>query len=417
MGNIIQHTLTFILCIILALIRSPILALVTLSAIPLVLISHLITQSFLTTLYTTERRAFAEASTHIERSTSAISTVKAFNAQRAESNRFQAAISNAQISLEKQGMIWGIGEGLVMFFTSVMFVAGFWFGAKLVREGKNNVGDVMTVFWACLMASSSLQAIVPDLATVSQAKNSMASQLTIINSGQPPPSSRPTSILNPFSPVPSPASARFSMLHSKSALPGLRRIRPAKCRGEFVFRNLSFAYPSRPDQLVLDDVSMFLPAGETTFVVGGSGSGKSTIAQLLLKLYDPFSGDLTMDDQVFTYLDEQFTREHIAAVQQGCILFDMSVHDNVALGVAGSGPLVSGVVRRPEDVTREEVVAACKMALIHDFVIGLPDGYDTKLGTGGSNLSGGQKQRLSIARARLRDPTILILGEFPARPH
>lgn len=410
MGNVIQHTFTFILCLVLAMVRAPILALVTLAAIPLVIISHLVTQTLLTPLYTAERRAFAEASTHIERSTAAITTVKAFNAQSSEQNRFHSAVRNAEIALETQGKIWGVGEGLTMFFTSVMFVAGFWFGAKLVREGNKTVGDVMTVFWACLMACGSLQSIVPDLAVLSQAKNSMASQLTIIRSCGPS-TPRPASTYNPFSPIPSPASARFSTVPAGAKSVGLKRIRPAKCRGEFILRNITFAYPSRPDQLVLNDVSMFLPAGETTFVVGGSGSGKSTIAQLLLKLYVPLRGDLTMDDQEFKYLDEMFSREHVAAVQQGCILFDLSVHDNVALGVAGAGPNAQGVVRRPEDVTRDEVIAACKMAVIHEFIIGLPEGYDTLLGTGGSSLSGGQKQRLSIARARVRDPTVLILGE------
>jgi ATP-binding cassette subfamily B (MDR/TAP) protein 1 len=163
----------------------------------------------------------------------------------------------------------------------------------------------------------------------------------------------------------------------------------------------------------LNDVTLFLPPGETTFIVGGSGSGKSTVAQLLLRLYTPVGGEITLDDQSITYLDDAFTKENIAAVQQGCILFDMSVHDNVAMGLAGAGvDSKTGILRRPRDVTREEVEEACKMAMIHDFIIGLPEGYDTVLGTGGSALSGGQRQRLAIARARIRDPTILVLGEY-----
>jgi ATP-binding cassette subfamily B (MDR/TAP) protein 1 len=159
---------------------------------------------------------------------------------------------------------------------------------------------------------------------------------------------------------------------------------------------------------VLEDVSLFLPARETTFIVGDSGSGKSTVAQLLLRMYAPQRGAVQLDDQDVAFLDEEWTRAHVAGVSQGCILFDMSVHDNVAMGLAGPG-----TGRRPEDATREEVIDACRAALMHDFIRDLPDGYDTMLGTSGANLSGGQKQRLAIARAKLRNPTVLILGTYP----
>jgi ATP-binding cassette subfamily B (MDR/TAP) protein 1 len=128
-------------------------------------------------------------------------------------------------------------------------------------------------------------------------------------------------------------------------------------------------------------------------------------------MYTPQLGDIQLDDLDLTYLDESFTRRHVAGVSQGCILIDMSVYDNVAIGLAAPG---SG--RRPEDAIREEVIEACRLAVMHDFLRNLPDGYDTQLGTNGANLSGGQKQRLAIARAKLRDPTVLILGAFNLLP-
>ncbi|KAK4689949.1 ATP-binding cassette, subfamily B (MDR/TAP), member 1, partial [Tremellales sp. Uapishka_1] len=384
LGHMVQYTITFLICYILALVKSPVLAIVILSTIPAVVLVQIATQFLVTPLYTTERRAFAEASTNIERATTAISTVKAHNAQTSEKSRFAKLVQDARDSLVKQSVIWGACIGASDFLTLATFVVGFWYGAKVVRDGKANGGDVMTVFWACLLGSSNLQMLVPQLTTLTKGENSMASLMTVIR--DPP--------TNPFSPPATPTLQRMS------------RTRPSRCRGEFNLSHISFAYPSRPDSLVLRDVSLFLPPGETTFIVGGSGSGKSTVAQLLLRLYQPSGGEITMDEQSFAGMDDGYCRENIAAVQQGCILFDLSIHDNVAMGLAGaSGP------RRPADVSRIEVEEACKMAMIHDFVTSLPQGYDTMLGSGGNALSGGQKQRLAIARARIRDPVVLILGE------
>ena len=407
LGLMIQNLSTFTACFILAMATQPILALVTLSTIPLVVIIQFVTQLVGMPLYGDERRANAEASTNVDRATSAIATVKAHNAQKAELERFERVASGAKSSLVKQSMVWAVSMSLTDFLLLGTFVVGFWYGAQVVREGKASAGTVMTVFWACLIAATYLQMVIPQLAQVTRAKNSMASLRTVIQSQ----AKRPASISNPFSPHQSPTEAPFIDVTGHRPT-SLRAIRPTKCRGEFNLQSICFAYPSRPENVVLQNITLFIPPGETTFIVGGSGSGKSTIAQLLLRLYPSNGGIITMDDQLFGYLDEDFTREHIAAVQQGCILFDMSIHDNVAMGMAGSGPDASGRKRLPKDVTRAEVMEACKMAMIHDFIESLPEGYDTNLGTGGSALSGGQRQRLAIARARIRNPTVLILGEL-----
>ena len=401
MGNLVQYTLTFIFCIALAMWKGPILALVTLSTIPLVVVVQIVTQVFLGPMLEQERRAFAEASTNVERTTSAITTVKAHNAESTESKRFEPISTRAQNSLVRQAIVWAISYSTSETLLLSTFVIGFWYGAKVVREGKTSAGDVMTVFWAALLAATYLQMAVPQLMLVTKGKMSMASLRTVVKDLP----DRPLSGGNPFSPVTTPVTATFG---SKARPTSMRMIRPTRCNGEYNFQNVSFYYPSRPEQWVLRDVTLFLPPGETTFIVGGSGSGKSTVAQLLLRMYTPVGGEITLDDQSIAYLDNEYTKEHIAAVQQGCILFDMSIHDNVAMGLAGAG---TGAKRRPCDVTRLEVVEACKMAMIHDFIAALPEGYETKLGTGGNSLSGGQRQRLAIARARIRDPTILILGQ------
>jgi ABC-type multidrug transport system fused ATPase/permease subunit len=263
--------------------------------------------------------------------------------------------------------------------------SGFWFGSHLVKDGKIGPGDVMAVFWACLIATNNLQMCIPQFIVLAKGKFAMVSLLTLVD--------------NDDDGFDDPSSSSRSL--RKRTNRSLRKIRPARCAGEFALHNISFAYPSRPTVPVLQDVSLFLPAYETTFIVGSSGSGKSTIAHLLLGLYAPQAGAIQLDDQDVRYIDDAWRRAHVAGVEQGCILFDMSVFDNVALGAAGG-----------RHVTREEVKQACISALMHEFVRDLPEGYDTMLGTNGASLSGGQKQRLAIARARLRDPTVLILGPF-----
>ncbi|KAG8758544.1 hypothetical protein FRC14_007972 [Serendipita sp. 396] len=410
MGMMIQHSCTILASIIIALQRSAILTVVILSTIPIVVIAQGVTLQFSYQFYNLERSRLNSVSTTVDRVFNAISTVKAFNAQGFESARASFGLDLVRAAAMKYVILWSASNGFSSFVLFSMFVQGFWFGAKLVRDGKLTAGDVLAVFWACLIASSTLQSLMPCFAAFQRGKASMVALMTLAN---PPPKSTDPSIppsdkhmsLQPIAKTPKSAffgaGARTFLKTNQ-----LQKIRPTTCHGQFDFYDVTFAYPSRPTAPVLKNVTLFLPASEMTFIVGGSGSGKSTIAQLLLRLYDPQQGSIELDRQSFSYLDEKWTRARIAAVTQGHILFDGTIHENVAMGVAGG---TSG--RHPRDVTREEVVAACRVALMHDFIRDLPDGYDTKLGNGGAALSGGQKQRLSIARAYMRNPDVLILDE------
>lgn len=416
-GNALQCLSSILACLLLAFIKQPLLALVILSSVPLLILLNTATQMVVAPMYSTERRAFAEASTQVERTTAAIATVKAFNAQNLESEAFTRMVYRASASLVKQAVVWATALGGTTFLTLSMFVVGFWYGAQIIAQGKATVGSVMTVFWACLLVSANLQQLIPLLVTMTKGKASLASLLTIIQDDGTSPSRPNVEPLSPLSPL-SPKTAKSwvsSTRSSASTAVMTAGSRPSRCRGSFDFRDVGFAYPSRPDVKVLRGITLFLPEAETTFIVGGSGSGKSTIAQLLLRMYDPDAGEIELDNHDFSTLSIQYCRENIAAVQQGCILFDLSVHDNVALGLVGAGKNWLGKFRSPEDVTRDEVIEACKMAHIHDFIVSLQEGYETKLGTGGSQLSGGQRQRLAIARARIRNPTVLILGELMAQ--
>jgi len=168
-------------------------------------------------------------------------------------------------------------------------------------------------------------------------------------------------------------------------------------KGEIVFDNVSFRYPSRPNVSALDQVSLTVAPGETIALVGPSGAGKTTIIQLLLRFYDPQSGQIRIDGTDLRDLNRSDFRRAIAVVPQDAVIFADTARENIRFG-------------RP-DATDAEVDAAAMAAAAHEFLSALPNGYDTYVGERGVMLSGGQKQRIAIARAILRDAPILLLDE------
>ncbi|WP_168120312.1 ABC transporter ATP-binding protein [Paenibacillus sp. HB172176] len=168
-------------------------------------------------------------------------------------------------------------------------------------------------------------------------------------------------------------------------------------KGKIVFENVSFSYGGEDGQNVVSGVSFECLPGETVGIVGSTGSGKSSLVELIPRFYDATSGSIRVNDTDIRELDPAVLREKIAIVPQKTMLFTGSIMDNIRWG--------------REDATTDEVIEAAKLAEAHDFVVGLPEGYDSRLGQRGVNLSGGQKQRLSIARALIRKPEILILDD------
>lgn len=175
-------------------------------------------------------------------------------------------------------------------------------------------------------------------------------------------------------------------------------VTPENNRGEVEFRNVSFSYVE--NRKVIDDVSFHVPAGKTLGIVGQTGAGKSTLANLLTRLYDVKEGGVYIDGVNVRELPFAYLRDNVAIVSQETYLFRGSILENIRYAC-------------PE-ATKEQVIAAAKTASAHGFIVKMPDGYDTEIGFGKKELSGGEKQRISIARALLRDPKILILDEATA---
>ncbi|CAD6887555.1 unnamed protein product [Tilletia laevis] len=460
-GNLLRFLTTTVTAFILAFVHSWKLAFVTLAAVPLAALLTGFCERASGPLIHAEQNALSEAGRLVQETVTSITAVKAFNGQKREFSRLRAVLQQSSQAWNRTSLVWSLRSGLASSMMLAMFVQGFWYGSHLVQTGQASAGIVMTVFWSCLLVTTSteqaLRAMLPlqkgkiaaanirTMCIIQPSSTYTTSRSVLINDPptlwrrlalrwrQPEFSSPRTTAMpidaiphatTPSTPVnktlsPEQASALSlsprSLKRSKSTrVAAMRKIRPAKaCSGEVSFRSVAFAYPSRPGVLALTNADMFFPSGETTFVVGGSGSGKSTIGSLLLRLYKPLSGEIYIDNNNIGFLDPHWCLENILVLSQSPVLFDMSIHDNIAIGRTARARQ-SGEVD-PETgiptVSREDVISASRTALLHEFVISLPDGYDTILGSKGLNLSGGQKQRLSIARARLCDPTILVLDE------
>ncbi|KAL8999973.1 MAG: hypothetical protein Q9188_005772 [Gyalolechia gomerana] len=301
----------------------------------------------------------------------AIDTVKCFNGQDFETWQYAKAIRKAAAKYLSQAMANSLQIGFTRFVTQSMFVQGFWYGSHLVIKGKKDPGQILTAFWSCLMALQAVEQILPQMIVLEKGRAAGATLAAILTQ----------------------MGRRRRVIKAGS-------LKPRFCEGDIEVRNVSFRYPSRPDQLVLKNSSFFFPAGEISFVIGKSGSGKSTLGNLLMRFYEPASGELLIDGNAIQKLDIGWLRNNITLVQQRNFLFNETIFKNIAFG------------RRDWDqVRREQVKRSIDTAYLQETINDLPKGLDTVVGPGGNAMSGGQRQRVAIARARLRDTPILILDE------
>ncbi|MBZ4023773.1 ABC transporter [Rhodobacter sp. TJ_12] len=292
-----------------------------------------------------------QAFTHEPRTRAEFSTVteKAF------------AVASARITMR------AVMTALVIFLVFAGIVGVLWIGARDVREGAMSIGELVQFVIYAVMVSAAVGALSEIWGELLRAAGATERLVELLNSED--------SVQDPADP---------------QALP-----MPAK--GAITFENVTFHYPSRPEMSALRAVNLTIEPGETVALVGPSGAGKTTIIQMILRFYDPETGRVMLDGHDLRSLKRADFRRALALVPQDPVIFATTARENIRFG-------------RPE-ATDAEVEEAARAAHAYDFLMALPEGFDTYVGERGVMLSGGQKQRIAIARAILRDAPVLLLDE------
>ncbi|NGN42295.1 ATP-binding cassette domain-containing protein [Mesorhizobium sp. CGMCC 1.15528] len=309
----------------------------------------------------------AEATAYASEQIGAMRILQAFTNEKLVTGRFAKAVDTAFEAARSSVFARSFLTFFAIFTIFASVVAVLWFGSRDVLAGTLSAGTLGQFLLYSVFAAGALGALSEVWGELAQAAGA-AERLTEILAETP-------AIAAPANPLPLPKPAR----------------------GLVEFRDVSFAYPARPDRPTLHGVSFTIKPGETVAIVGPSGAGKSTIFALLLRFYDPVSGSILIDGVDIAKADPQAVRDRTAIVPQDVTIFAATAGENIGFGRPGAA--------------QAEIEAAAKDALADEFIEKLSNGYDTQVGERGVMLSGGQRQRVAIARAILRDAPILLLDE------
>ncbi|KAL0737715.1 hypothetical protein Bca4012_013925 [Brassica carinata] len=312
------------------------------------------------------REEYNEAGSIAEQAISLVRTVYAFGSETKLIARFSAALEGSV----KLGLRQGLAKGIALGSNGIIYaIWGFmtWYGSRMVMYHDAKGGNIFAVIMCVTSGGISLGRGFSNLKYFSE----------VVVAGE-----RITKVLK-----------RVPDIDSNNMEGQILE----NFKGEVHFNHVKFMYPSTPETLIFEDLCLRIPSGKTVALVGGSGSGKSTVVSLLQRFYDPVAGEVLIDDVPINKLQVKWLRSQMGLVSQQPVLFATSIKQNILFG--------------KEDASMDEVMEAAKASNAHDFISQFPHGYKTQVGERGVQMSGGQKQRIAIARAIIKSPKILLLDE------
>uniref|UniRef100_A0A0K0FY22 ABC-type antigen peptide transporter n=1 Tax=Strongyloides venezuelensis TaxID=75913 RepID=A0A0K0FY22_STRVS len=359
------------------------LSMVTFIAIPLIFFVSKVFGVYYDVLAEETQDSIAKSNAHAEEILSAIRTVKSFACEKFEAKRFLDFLdATLKIGGKRAfviiGYIWVLEIFQMGILTAVLF-----YGGHLVIKGDINVGLLVSFMLYQFQLGENMRELSEVFNGLMQAVGASRKVFDMID--------RKPVIRNNHSGFM--GSTIDSDSSFKSSDDGGRKPK----RGKIEFKNVRFAYPTRPDIMIMNGVSFTVEPGEVVALVGPSGGGKSSCISLLEHFYEPLSGEVLLDGINIKDYNHKYLHKKIALVGQEPILYSRAVHENISYGC--------------EDVSEDKIIEAAKMANAHDFIMETVDGYETNVGEKGSTVSGGQKQRIAISRALVRDPDVLLLDE------
>ena len=344
-----------------------VLGLVALSFMPVLAVLTAVLRMHLRRIWLRVQEDMADLSTTLQENMTGVRVVKAFAAERFEEAKYEASSAAVSDDMVRASRIQALNTSVMVFVYLVVIGLILGIGGMRVIDGHLSPGELASFILYMQILS-----------------------LPVQSAGM---------VVNSYARAYSAGQRLFEVLDYRSHVeefPGAREM--PKSRGHVRFSDVSFSYDGRTP--TLQNVDIDATPGKVVALVGAPGSGKSTLVNLLPRFYDIASGSITVDGVEIQETTLKSLRRNIGMVQQDVFLFTASLRDNIAYG--------------REDATMDEIVAAARVAQLDDYIQGLEDGYDTEIGERGSTLSGGQRQRMSIARAVLLDPPILILDDSTA---